>query len=179
MNEGLREFDRQLDSCVAEVAGRGIRIDLAAVERLTRSDPASARSFIERQCRLAASQPAYLQLALAVASAYHTALGDPSLVVRVRERAASLFAEDIFEAGWAVFETAEAAAAEPAERERAREWWRNQPFDRSASCDECCEPISRGDGYLANSRTGKLFGSEVRLDPLLLCRRCFHQPRRG
>lgn len=179
MNEGLRNFDRQIDVCITEAGGRGLRLDLAAVERLVRGDPQSALSYIERQCRLAASQPIYLQTALVVAEAYLVAFADPAAVQRVRERAASLFADDLFDAGWTVYDRVEEAAAEPPERERARQWWRDQPFHRAALCDDCGEPIPRGDGYLTEGRTETLwFGSIMRCGPDLLCRRCFHRPRR-
>jgi hypothetical protein len=172
-------FDDKFDACMTEIPDAGIAIDLEKVTELVRSEPQAANTFIQRQCRLAASQPRYLQSALVVAEAYRTLFADDSLVKQVTSRATALFAEEVLDE-FIHLSSPELSRPEPPEREQARQWWHRQPGGFRAICDQCREPLPRGDGYAVAGREVNFGASRIDLGEELLCRRCFnHWTRLG
>jgi hypothetical protein len=169
--ESLKAFSDQFQNAVQRVGGGKVGLDSKLVRAAVRANREAAYRYVELHCRMAASQPGYLQPALIVAGAYQIEFEDDALIKMVKERADALDAHAHLERIGFVPDM-KAATAEPAEREAARAWWRSSD-KKEGICDACRTPLRRGDGYLIDGRLIKIGKGKVNLGIEILCQTCF------
>lgn len=145
-NEAVDAFANRLDACMERIGGGKVQVDTGALRALVREEPKTAVRVAEIYCLMGESNPAYFQGAMTIASAYYVEFKDDSVLKLVQERARRGGGEEAL----ARIETEETMIPpEKAKEARAgaAEWWR-RTGRQEGLCDNCAEPLRRGEGYL-------------------------------
>lgn len=170
-NDELKEFDKGFHSSLKRLGDGKVAIDSNLVRQLVRQYPKAASRYVEMHCVMAQSQPGYLQPALIVAGAYQIEFNDDCLMEMVTSKADKLGAEDDLK-GVQFMRDIESFSKETPEREAAREWWRRTGRE-DGRCDNCAEPIRRGQGYLIKGRRMMMGDRILEMGEELICSGCY------
>ena len=174
-NEEIDRFDRAIRSAIKRLGGGKVGIEADALRDVVRPHKDAAYRYVEIYCKMAASQPGYLQMAMVVAGAYQVEFKDDTLATMVMARARQLGAMEHLKAiGFAPNE--DELGKEPPEREAARQWWRSTSRS-DGMCDLCRHPLRRGDGYLLDGRLTMIGKMKVNNGVEILCKSCFEEHR--
>lgn len=174
-NEAGHEFSDGVEKCIKRIGEGKLAIDAACMRELVRAYRAQAVRYVQAYCIMADSQPSYLRMATVVAAAIRAEFGDDAPLKQVVQLAEALGVEDSLRS-IGVFESLDAAAAEPRQRAAAREWWK-QGEKTEATCDECRGSLRRGDGYLVSGRGIMIGDKRIEFGDELLCANCFGKAR--
>ncbi|GLZ36125.1 hypothetical protein Lesp02_83120 [Lentzea sp. NBRC 105346] len=149
-----------------------IEFNMDRLQELVRDNPEHSRQYVELACRKAAAMPGYVQPAAVVAIAHQLATGDRDLVEIVVKCAD--------EVGGAPYldrlapQPRRAAPAGAAERQAARDWWRDRD-EADAICDGCSDPLRRGEGYMVSNLVFSNGEVQIPAGDMLMCQRCFEK----
>ncbi|MER9947176.1 CHAT domain-containing protein [Mesorhizobium sp. M0047] len=173
------EFRRRVEQHMAGDLGdnEGVRCNIKEIYEIVRSDPATAREFVEFHL---ASQSGNLLLLTAVTGAYQMATGDGSLWPRLENRAQEI--------SYIMYEMVEIFTAyhqadlwdQLPERKAAVEYWLVSGRE-NARCDFCEVPLPQGSGFLVQRGPvdfGGHIGAIIQIvhGAELFCDRCFDGP---
>lgn len=145
-NEAVDAFANRLDACMERIGGGKVRVETGALRALVREGPKTAVRVAEIYCLMGESNPAYFQGAMTIASAYYVEFKDDSVLRLVQERARRGGGEEAL-AGIETEETMIPPEKAKEARDGAAEWWR-RTGRKEGLCDNCAEPLRRGEGYL-------------------------------
>lgn len=173
--EELIEFVNQLYNATKSVGGGKVALDSTEVRKLIRAHKVAAERYVELQCKMAASQPGYLQSAMLVAAGYQVEFNDDSLLTMVNQYVEELHAEDHM-SGISVMPDKTFLDKEPPERIAARNWWKESGKNEGI-CDSCRAHLQKGEGYMLDGRLVMLGKSKLNLGKEILCTNCFYQLR--
>ncbi len=169
--EAICAFSEGIEKCTKRIGGGKVGIDSACLRDLVRNNRDAAYRYVELQCLMAESQPGYLQPAIIVASGYQIEFGDDSLYQMVMVKAKELEAEGHIQSiGFA--KSMEDATAEPPERVAAEAWWQKSG-QTEGRCDNCSQPLRRGEGYLIKGRSMMIGTTHVDMGEEIICQNCF------
>jgi hypothetical protein len=170
-DEAIRAFSEGIEKCTNKIGGGKVGIDSACLRVLIRNNRDAAYRYVELHCLMAESQPGYLQPAIIVASAYQIEFGDDSLYQMVMVKVKELEAEGHIQSiGYA--KSLEEATAEPPERVAAKAWWQKSG-QTEGRCDNCYQPLRRGEGYLIEGRSMMIGATRVDMGEEIICQNCF------
>jgi hypothetical protein len=175
---GKREFIDAFAALLSSQADGRQGLDLQQLDALVRRDTAAALEGVEHYLHQAWSVQTYLQPAYMIAATLATATNDRSVVQRVVDQAQSMGAAHVLRR-LTIVPPGQVPSENAPERIKAREWWQQQPHGATGVCDECSEPLVRGDGFLVAGRPRDLGGLLLNLGDDLLCRVCFERRLAG
>jgi hypothetical protein len=177
-NEAVRRFQERFDGCMKRVGHGQVAVDSLALRALVRDEPEVTTRVTELYCLMAASNPAYFQGAMGLATAYLVEFKDRRLVEMVNERVKSAGAEEWLSKIQTGQPADQTPASVPPEREAAKRWW-TQTGRQEGNCDGCNRHMKRGEGYQVRGPVYKFGQSTIDVGECIICESCFTETSRG
>jgi hypothetical protein len=173
-NEEIRAFGREIELSVQRLPTGGVQIDSSKLRDAVRKYRAVAQRYVELTCMAATTNPAILQEAMLIASAYYVEFNDPSLGERVLQTAKATGGEKwLKRMGTPATENYVPIDQRP-QRKKAQDWWRSNK-KQEALCDNCSRRLLRGEGFAIEGRVFQLGDRRMEMGMEIVCENCFRE----
>jgi hypothetical protein len=174
-NEEIRAFGTEIDACIQRRPGGGVQIDTSAIRAAVRKRHAVAERYVELTCMAATTNPAIIQSAMLIATAYQVEFDDLSLTQKVLETAKATGGETWLQRMGAPKRPDEYVPIDQRpQRQAAKAWWRSNT-KQEALCDNCNRRLLRGEGFVIEGRVCVVGDRRINMGEELVCEKCFRE----